>query len=174
MGQEKALLDWGGQPMVAAIALKLRTLCREVLIVADESAPYLGFVDRCVPDLFPGAGVLGGLHAGLTATPAGLTAVVGCDMPFVNPAVLERFALAAEGRNSVVLRRGAHVEPLHAVYSRDALPVIEAALPANSRSACWSGSNSLLHRGGDRGPGPNSLFLTSTRSDWRRARRSGS
>jgi molybdopterin-guanine dinucleotide biosynthesis protein A len=78
---------------------------------------------------------LGGLHAGLEAASHELSLVVGCDMPFLNPALLRAFATWAEGVDVVVLRYAQedHVEPLHAAYRRTCLQAIEAAIRAGER-----------------------------------------
>ena len=106
-----------------------------------------------VEDRFRGVGVLDGLHAGLEAASHETALVVGCDMPFLNPALLRAFAGWVEGFDVAVLRHdpalpvpaghplpvtggiegGRYVEPLHAAYRRTCLPAIEAAIQAGER-----------------------------------------
>jgi molybdopterin-guanine dinucleotide biosynthesis protein A len=86
-----------------------------------------------VEDRFRGVGVLGGLHAGLQAASNDLTLLVGCDMPFLNPELLYSFAAWAGGCDVALLRRGEHVEPLHAAYRRTCLPAVEAVIRAGKR-----------------------------------------
>ena len=78
-------------------------------------------------------GVLGGLHAGLQAASYELTLAVGCDMPFLKTDLLRAFADWAEGFDIALLRRGEHVEPLHAAYRRTCLPPIEAVIRGGKR-----------------------------------------
>jgi molybdopterin-guanine dinucleotide biosynthesis protein A len=133
MGRDKALLDLGGRPLISIVAAKLREVVDEVIVAADDTAAYVPFADRAVPDRFPGIGTLGGVHAGLEAARHELALVVGCDMPFLLPAVLKYLAGAAEGFDVAILRRGKWVEPMHAAYRRTCLPAIEEAIRVGDR-----------------------------------------
>jgi molybdopterin-guanine dinucleotide biosynthesis protein A len=78
---------------------------------------------RFVPDIIPGQAALGGLYTALSAAACPLVIVVGCDMPFLNPALLRYLVTLAEGFDAVVPLLGDEPQPLHAVYaaaSRDA------------------------------------------------------
>jgi len=135
MGEDKAFLDWDGRPLIAAVAGRLREVCRRVVAVASgEAAAYQAHVDLVVRDVFPDCGVVGGIHAGLAAA-GGPVAVVGCDMPFVNPEVLDRLASALPAADAAALRSGPHAEPLHAVYGAACGPRMEEALRSGERRA---------------------------------------
>jgi molybdopterin-guanine dinucleotide biosynthesis protein A len=133
MGQNKALLALAGRPMIAVVAEKLRAVADEIIIAADDTALYAPFADSCVADQFPGIGTLGGIHAGLAAAQHDLVAVVGCDMPFLNPAVIRWFVEAAERFDVVILKQGRFMEPLHALYRRSCLPAIEGVIRDGQR-----------------------------------------
>lgn len=133
MGRNKAFLELGGRPLIAHVLDRIAEVCEEVLIVANDIPRYAGLSVRVVPDVFPGVGVLGGLHAGLQAARHDLVLAVGCDMPFLNPALLRAFAAWAEGYDVVALRQGEQVETLHAAYRRTCLPAMEAAIRAGKR-----------------------------------------
>jgi molybdopterin-guanine dinucleotide biosynthesis protein A len=124
-----------GQPLIQAISERLRAVADEVIIVADDTQRYSPFADRCVPDVYPGVGTLGGIHAGLLAVSYELALVVGCDMPFLNPDVLAWLVEAAEGVDLVVFRHELGVEPLHAVYRKSCLPAVEGAIRSGERCA---------------------------------------
>ncbi|MCX7683573.1 MAG: molybdenum cofactor guanylyltransferase [Anaerolineae bacterium] len=133
MGRDKAFLELGGRALIELVIVQMATVCAEVLIVAGDVRPYLGLGLPTVQDRFQGAGVLGGLHAGLEAASYELTIAVGCDMPFLNPALLEALIRWSEGFDVVLLRRGTEVEPLHATYRRTCLQPIEEAIQAGER-----------------------------------------
>lgn len=135
MGRDKALLDFDGQPLIARIAGRLAGLCAEVIIAAGACGRFAGLADRCVEDVYPGVGTLGGLHAGLLAARRNAVAVVACDMPFVDPRVLARMAALAPTADLVILRHEGHVEPLHAIYRKSCLSVIEATILSGERCA---------------------------------------
>jgi molybdopterin-guanine dinucleotide biosynthesis protein A len=135
MGRDKAFLALGERPLIAVVAERLRAVADEVIIVADNTSRYTPFADRCVPDVYSGVGPLGGIHAGLRAAVNELTLVVGCDMPFLDPDVLAWFVEAAEGADMVVLKQEEGLEPLHAVYRKSCLPVVEATILSGVRCA---------------------------------------
>ena len=137
MGRDKALLLFDGQPLIARVAERLRTVVDEVIIAANDRELYGAYGDRCVPDVYQRVGTLAGIHAGLQAAAHDLALVVGCDMPFLDPAVLAWFAEAAVASDAdlVALRHGKFVEPLHAVYRKSCLPVIEATIQSGERCA---------------------------------------
>lgn len=133
MGQNKAFLELAGRPLIAHVLDRMAEVCEEVLIVAGDVALYASLGVRVVPDVFPGVGVLGGLHAGLAAARHDLILAVGCDMPFLNPALLRAFVAWAEGYDVAALRQGDQVETLHAAYRRTCLSAMEAAIRAGER-----------------------------------------
>jgi molybdenum cofactor guanylyltransferase len=133
MGRDKALLQLNERSLIAIVVERMALVCGEVLIVSSDRKPYVGFGVPVVEDRFQDVGVLGGLHAGLKAASYELALAVGCDMPFLNPDLLRAFADWAEGFDVALLRRGEHVEPLHAAYRRTCLPAIEAVIRAGKR-----------------------------------------
>ena len=135
MGHNKAFLELAGHPLIARIAEQMRCVSDEVIIAADDIQSYLPFADRCVPDVYPGVGTLGGIHAGLSAAAHDQVLVVACDMPFVNPAVLSWFVHVADGADLVVLQHSKGVEPLHALYRKSCLSAIESTIQAGERCA---------------------------------------
>ena len=133
LGQDKALVEVAGRPLVERVVEVLRPLVDEIVLVtpSPERLAWLGL--PAVDDVYPGIGTLGGLHAGLNAiqNPYGLA--VGCDMPFLNRDLLA-FMMAQIGENEVIMPRvGRFYEPLHAIYARSLLPVLEARILAGQR-----------------------------------------
>ena len=135
MGRDKAFLEVDGRPLIAIVAERLRAVTGEVIISANDAARFASYADRCVPDVYPGIGTLGGVHAGLMAAAHDLAIVVACDMPFLDPAVLSWFVAAAAGQDLVILRQDVGLEPLHAVYRKSCLPAIEATIKRGERCA---------------------------------------
>jgi molybdopterin-guanine dinucleotide biosynthesis protein A len=133
MGRDKAFLELDGRAMIEIVIERMAEVCEEVWIVADDARRYAHLDVPVVEDRFRGVGVLGGLHAGLTAATHELALAVACDMPFLNPGLLRAFADWAEGYDVAVLRQGEQVEPLHAAYRRVCSAAIEAAIHAGRR-----------------------------------------
>lgn len=137
LGQDKALLQMdGGLPLVALVVERLRPLVGDVVVVADDGARLGRLPARIVPDVFPGAGPLGGIYSGLAASERERALVVACDMPFLCPRLLS-YLLGVSGGYDVVLPRWAdgHLEPLHAVYSQTCREAFRRQLGARRFSA---------------------------------------
>lgn len=133
-GSPKALATVGGRRVVDRVADALyRVVPREnVVCIANDAelAEAIGLPWR--RDALADAGPLAGVHAGLLwarERSAAGALVVGCDMPFVVPTLLEALLDAAVDADVVIpsseSRRG--VEPLCAWYGDGCIPAIEAA-----------------------------------------------
>lgn len=141
MGQDKALLPFLGEPLIRRVLGRVSHLADEVLVTTNQPQGYLFLAVPLVADIIPERGALGGLYTALSAAQHPFVAVVACDMPFVNPALLaaERDLLVDGGHDAVIPRTSNGLEPFHAVYHREAcLPPIEAALQAGKwRVDAW-------------------------------------
>lgn len=117
-GVAKGLLELNGRPVLEHL-LALSPLFGDVLLVANEPAPYARFNVRTVGDTVRGRGAPGGVHAALEAARTEWVLAVACDMPFIaEPAV--RVLLDARGPevDAVCFTVGGWVEPLLALYRR--------------------------------------------------------
>jgi len=133
LGQDKALVEVAGRTLVERVVDVLRSLVNEIVLVtpSPERLAWMGL--SAVDDVHPGIGTLGGLHAGLAAikNPYGL--VVGCDMPFLNHDLLAYMISMAGDAEIIMPRVGRFYEPLHALYARSILPVLEGRILAGQR-----------------------------------------
>lgn len=128
MGREKALVDFDGQPLVKRVADRLARVADPVLVATGNPGRlgHLGYQE--LADVASGCGPLGGLVAGLEASPHELVAVVAVDMPHLSPELLELLVSVRRGEDAVVPLGSTGLEPLHAVYSTSALPSMREAL----------------------------------------------
>uniref|UniRef100_A0A7C5RSJ3 Probable molybdenum cofactor guanylyltransferase n=1 Tax=Thermomicrobium roseum TaxID=500 RepID=A0A7C5RSJ3_THERO len=136
MGQDKALLDFHGEPLLVRVLRRVRPLTDDVFIVASDRPEYSRFNVPVVPDRLPGSGPLGGIYTALLTARHDYCLVLSCDLPFVNPQLLE--ALLALPRDYDVLvptraeqtgQGGAETfETLHAIYAKSCIPAIEQRL----------------------------------------------
>jgi len=127
--RDKALADLADVPMtrrvadriapaVDALVINCRADQREAL--ADALAGYDRPVSFAV-DPEPDQGPMAGIRTGLRAVDSEYAAVVACDMPFVDPALVAYLFERADGRDGAVPRRDGYFEPIHAVYRADAM-----------------------------------------------------
>lgn len=150
MGRDKAFLDFGGMPLIARVIERVRRVCTEVIIVANDVDAYAHLGARVVKDVYPGKGSLGGIYSGLLAAREEHALVVACDLPFLNETLL-RYLIALASQADVVIPR-AHaprgsaqyatrytqldvkesgLQATHAIYSKRCLEPIRARLLAN-------------------------------------------
>jgi molybdenum cofactor guanylyltransferase len=133
MGRNKALMELHGQPLIARVLDKLGSLCDELIIAASDPASYASLGVQAVPDVLLNRGPLSGIHAGLAAMHAERAVVVGCDMPFLNAALLRYLASLGCDWDAVVPQIGGQFEPLHAVYGVACVKAIEELVVAGPR-----------------------------------------
>jgi molybdopterin-guanine dinucleotide biosynthesis protein A len=131
MGTNKALLDVRGGAMIRRTAGLLRPLVDDLFLVADDPVPYADLDLPVVPDIHPGRGPLGGIHAAIVRAAHPLVLCVACDMPHILPGILDLLLDAADpGVDAVVPRPGGRPEALLAVSGRSALTAIERSVAA--------------------------------------------
>jgi molybdopterin-guanine dinucleotide biosynthesis protein A len=127
LGFDKALLRINGEPLVQWLPSQLAGMFGSVAIVVDRPKRY----DVTFPqllDTWPDAGPLAGIAAGLQASAAPALFVCGCDMPLLQPALLQRLCSALEDYDLAIPERAGRLEPLCAVYAASCLPVIQQLL----------------------------------------------
>jgi len=130
LGRPKYLLDFGGRPLGLRLLDELRLVTPEVLIVANDPAPFREWNTRVVPDRFPERGPLAGLHAGMAASgdsSAGILAVA-CDLPFFTARFGAFLVGLLPSYDAVIPRHGRLLEPLCAAYGPNARQAMERVL----------------------------------------------
>ena len=134
LGAEKSLLEFEGKPLICWTAEKLSWAADEVVVVARNEA-HAGRLEKIISDFAPRPepkvtftwdsvaefGPVAGLYAGMKEASGSLAFATGCDLPFLNPQVIERlFELADEEdyEAAVPVQPNGFFEPLHSVYHR--------------------------------------------------------
>src|SRR5512142_7490 len=128
MGADKAFLKLAGVPMIEHVMRSLKAVCRDIIIVTNSPQLYKAYSVSVVTDAFNLHGPLTGIYSGLLKSADEYNVVVACDMPFLNPRLLSYMGSLAGGYDIVVPAVGGMLEPLHAVYRKGLLPVIEAQI----------------------------------------------
>ena len=100
-----------------------------------EELEFDDLVPRVVMDLDGPAGAMRGIASSLVAAQLPLVAIVACDMPFVSPKLIGELARCVEheGLDVCVPREERGIEPLCAVWRRDACAPVACELLAGDR-----------------------------------------
>ncbi|HUI45709.1 MAG TPA: molybdenum cofactor guanylyltransferase [Nitrospirota bacterium] len=133
MGADKAFLPFAGIPLVEHVLRPLKQLFREIIVVTNSPERYAAYGVAVVRDAFNKRGPLTGIYSGLMRSKDEYNFVVGCDMPFLNARLISYMTALAEGYDAVVPTIGEFMEPLHAVYCKGILPVIEERIRQNDQ-----------------------------------------
>jgi molybdopterin-guanine dinucleotide biosynthesis protein A len=129
-GSPKALIPFGARPLIEQIVETVRSVLPDCLLVTNSPELY-GFLGLpMVADAFPGGGSLGGIYSGLAAIPGEAAFCVACDMPFLSAGLIRHLVERAGEADVVIPDAAGELQPLHAVYGKGCLPVIEARLRA--------------------------------------------
>jgi molybdopterin-guanine dinucleotide biosynthesis protein A len=87
MGQDKALLELAGKPLVLLAVEKLQRVCAEVYVLGNR--PELEVYAPLVRDLHEGCGPLGGIEAALLHSVKEWNLFMAVDMPFLPAGFLD-------------------------------------------------------------------------------------
>ena len=127
-GRDKAFAAVGGEPIAVRSLRLFSELFPQVLVVTNRPERFDGLGYDTTPDRFPGCGPLGGLHAGLLASRCPHAFVAACDMPGLDANVIRFLVSRVDTADAIVPCWEDDIEPLHAIYARRCLPVIEESL----------------------------------------------
>jgi molybdenum cofactor guanylyltransferase len=125
-GQDKALAEIGGRPMLLRMHELLGRIADKVTVIAaPEKYDRLGL--KCVADRWPGEGPLGGIltaleDAGARNEKSEWNLIVSCDMPFLTQDWLQFLATRAAKSNAQVVfpHSASGPEPLCACWQTSA------------------------------------------------------
>jgi molybdopterin-guanine dinucleotide biosynthesis protein A len=128
MGQDKALLELGGVPMLLRTWRLVKPLVTRLTVVGPPDR-YSRFGFAVVSDDQPGLGPLGGIATALRLTTTSWFLLVGCDLPFLSRDwlrfLIERGIASEAGAVIPISARGP--EPLCAMFNeRLAGPVAQS------------------------------------------------
>lgn len=127
---DKAVATLDGTPMIRHVVDRLSQITDGVVINcrADQQTAIddaLSGADASIQfaiDPVPDRGPVGGIHTGLEKSGAEYTAVVACDMPFVDSTLLEELFARAESKDGAVVELEAGwLQTTQAVYRTDAM-----------------------------------------------------
>jgi len=136
-GRDKARVLLGSKLLLDWVYDAVEPFCDELVLVTSPCRFYDSLSRRrwskIVYDLDSDRGPLEGLYTGLGSSSSENNIVVGCDMPFLNPRLLEHLVDQVQGYDAVVPMVGNVAQTLHAVYSKHCLEAADELLTQQGR-----------------------------------------
>jgi molybdenum cofactor guanylyltransferase len=137
LGHDKIKEVIGDMTLLDRVINRLSILNGEIIIVTGENSSIPNTFSypkiKIVHDLYSGKGMLGGIITGLSLSEYYYNLVVACDMPFLSTSLLQYMINITEDNDLVAYRNKMDLEPLHAIYSRNCLPIFEEIMQKNLR-----------------------------------------
>jgi molybdopterin-guanine dinucleotide biosynthesis protein A len=139
MGEDKALLDAGGEPQLQAtlrLLQKHAQPCFVSLSAGQRNEPLRSGM-RQIVDGIEGVGPAAGLLAAYAAHPQAAWLVVACDLPLLDDKVLQALTRARDGRHAAIGYRSGHdglPEPLCTLWEPAALAHLQQQVRAGRNS----------------------------------------
>ena len=128
--QNKGLLPFRGQALVAHVIARLRKQATRIVISAnDELAAYAQFGYPVIEDQVAGyAGPLAGIHAVMQRQPSEWYITAPCDTPFLPMDYVARMLAARQGHRTCVAHDGQRQQSGCCLIHYSLLPALEQSL----------------------------------------------
>jgi molybdopterin-guanine dinucleotide biosynthesis protein A len=128
MGTPKALLLFDGEPLILHVVATLQRLFAEVVVVAAPGQDLPSMPVTLVRDEVAYQGPVGGICYGLRAGNGEVSFVTACDSAFLSSRLIAHLLSQIPQHDVVVPHWQGRLQPLHAVYRRSVLPLLEGQL----------------------------------------------
>ncbi len=132
MGRDKATLLFAGQTLMQTVMATMQQLFPVTLVSVRQIRPEISLPQVC--DTQDNGGPLTGLVTTLSRIATPWAFVVGCDMPFVSPALIEQLAANRAQQQAIIPVVHGQLQPLAAFYSTGCIPVMRASLALGDKS----------------------------------------
>jgi molybdopterin-guanine dinucleotide biosynthesis protein A len=133
MGEDKRFILVGQRTLFERTYAVLCELFEQVCVIIAQDSPSLQAKVPVVRDLIPDCGSLGGLYTGLRWAKTQHIFLAACDMPFLNPDVIRYMVRLKDQADIVVSQWATRLQPTHAVYSQNCLPVLEEMMNLHNK-----------------------------------------
>ncbi len=121
MGRNKAFIDSGGVPLFERVYRVFKEIFSEIIIVTNDVLPFERYEVILQRDIILNKGALGGLYTGLFHSSNYHAFCSACDMPLLNPRVIEYMTEERDEYDVIVPKTHDGLHPLHAIYSKKCL-----------------------------------------------------
>lgn len=132
MGVDKGLMLFRGKPLVQYSLDLLNKFCDRILI-SSNNPEYCSLGYEVIADKVAGAGPMAGIASCLEYSDSAINLILSCDMPLLEPVILETLLKNTEGNTFVVpLDHSGRAEPLCAMYHLNSLPLMKQMIESNT------------------------------------------
>ena len=128
----KGLLEIKGVSIINRQIDVLTKLFDDVIIITNTPEFYQSLGPGIVEDAIPGKGPLGGIYSALLNSGSRYNFVVASDMPYLNPSLIKYMLNNSAGYDIIVPAFSGRLEPLHSIYSKGCINVIEDMIKNNN------------------------------------------
>lgn len=132
-GSDKVFAKWEGRFLLEILTQSLTEKKFEVLISLAELKPLPVRGLKTFIDPLPFEGPLQALYGALFQLESSHCLLVACDMPFLQPEVIEELWEAGTSADVAVLKYQSQIHPLPGVYAKRILPQIEQCIAQKRR-----------------------------------------
>jgi molybdopterin-guanine dinucleotide biosynthesis protein A len=126
MGTDKSFVLLDGKPLLQHVIDRVSVLGLPIILIANQPEKYEVFGLPIFTDIISDAGSLGGLYTAVRSAGTDRTICVACDMPFLNPTLLQYLLDQCIGCDCVAPKTGDISHGLHAVYTPACIPGMQA------------------------------------------------
>jgi molybdopterin-guanine dinucleotide biosynthesis protein A len=124
-----AFVEVGGRKVLDWLVDLLGPLFKEIIVVAQEPLAYMGWDVSIVRDGSHSPNALTGLHAGLFASGNPHALATTCDMPVLQPQIVQLLLDTTAPRwDAIVAATEAGIAPFPGVYSKRCVKLLETIL----------------------------------------------
>ena len=125
-GSNKALAQWDSQrSVIGSVIESASQVTDRIMIISGDTQTYRSLGLPVHPDLIPGHGPASGIHAALCLSQTDRVLILACDMPALSYRFLHYMLSVSTWAPVVVPESDTGPEPLHAIWHRSLIPVME-------------------------------------------------
>ena len=143
MGTDKANVTLGEKTLLQSVIATMQQVFPQVIVSVRQPRAGIDLPQVC--DEQPDGGPLAGLVASLGQITTPWAFMVACDMPFLDPAVIAQFTSRRASADMGMAKLAARLHPMHALYSKRCLPVVERMIQTRQLKIQEMTSDRSLH-----------------------------
>ena len=131
MGENKALMKIGNRLVIEKLTDLMTSLFQNVIIIANDSAPYNFLQLPIYSDIFPNKGPLTGIHTGLTYSKTHENFIIPCDTPLLTPEIIRYIANFKTNKPITIPKCDGYIQQLIGRYRKECAHLAKQILLSN-------------------------------------------